>query len=419
MRNERVAVVGSGIAGLTAAYLLQRRFDVTLYESAERLGGHTHTHDVVTPDVGVVPIDTGFIVHNQRTYPLLCQLFSELGVETQATEMSMSIRCEGCGLEYAGAKGLRGIFSQPRSLANVAFLRLLSQVPRFYREAREVVEQGGDDLTLGDFLTNGGFSDYFISHFVVPIVSCVWSVAPDAALRYPARYLFVFLQNHGMLAVSGSPTWRTVVGGSRAYVDLIAKNLSAVATSTPVQWVVEEDTGVTVTTDEDRSVRFDRAVIATHADTALTLLARPSELQRSILGAFVYSRNDVSLHTDTSILPLSERSRAAWNFSLSSCEDSGNSAKVSYDMNRLQGVASSQEHVVTLNGGQRIDPSRVVARIQYEHPIYTPESLRAQRRLSELNNSSLAFAGAYHGWGFHEDGCRSGVEAAHALGVDW
>jgi predicted NAD/FAD-binding protein len=419
MRKESVAVVGSGIAGLTAAYLLQRRYDVALYESAERLGGHTHTHDVVTPDAGVVPIDTGFIVHNQRTYPMLCQLFSELGVETRPTEMSMSVHCEGCGLEYAGAKGIGGVFSQPSSLVNVAFLRLLSQIPRFYRQARHVVEQGSDDQTLGEFLTAGSYSDYFTSHFVVPIVSCVWSVAPGAALQYPARYLFVFLQNHGMLSLSGSPTWRTVVGGSRTYVDLIAKNLSTVATSTPVRSIVENDEGVTVTTDDDQGVHFERAVVATHADTALALLTHPSELQRSVLGAFQYSRNEVLLHTDASILARDERSRAAWNFSLTSCDGSGKSAIVSYDMNRLQGIQSRQNHVVTLNANEGIDSHQVVAQMQYEHPIYTTKSLRAQGRLSQLNGPRLSFAGAYHGWGFHEDGCRSGVEAARALGVPW
>ena len=419
MRKDSLAVVGSGIAGLTAAYLLQRRYDVTIYESTERLGGHTHTHDVVTPDAGIVPIDSGFIVHNQRTYPLLCQLFTELGVETRPTEMSMSVKCQGCGLEYAGAKGLRGVFAQPRTLFNVAFLHLLSQVPRFYRDARRVIERGTDEVSLGDFLTTGGYSDYFTSHFVVPIVSCVWSVAPRTALQYPARYLFVFLQNHGMLSLSGSPTWRTVVGGSRTYVDLIAKNLSTVATSTPVRSITEDADGVTVTTDDDHGIHFERAVIATHADTALALLARPSELQRSVLGSFHYSPNEVCLHTDASILPRNERSRAAWNFSLTSCDGEGECATVSYDMNRLQGVASRQDHVVTLNSGARVDPDRVVATMLYEHPIYTAESLAAQGRLSNLNGPRLAFAGAYHGWGFHEDGCRSGVEAARALGVSW
>jgi predicted NAD/FAD-binding protein len=398
---------------------LQQRYDVTLYESADRLGGHTDTHDVVTPDMGMVAIDTGFIVHNQRTYPSLCRLFSELGVETRPTEMSMSIHCEGCGLEYAGSKGLGGVFAEPRSLSNIPFLRLLAQIPRFYRQARGILEEGDDDISLGDFLARGGYSDYFISHFAVPIVSCVWSVAPGTALDYPARYLFTFLQNHGMLSVSGSSTWRTVVGGSRTYVDQVVKGLSTVTTSTSVRSIVEKTTGIEVRTDDDEGVFFDRVVVATHANTALSILTNPSPLQRSILGAFHYSRNDTWLHTDTSLLARNKRARAAWNFILPSCDGPSGRALVSYDMNQLQGVPSVQPHVVTLNAVDRVDSDQVLARMTYDHPIYTASSLAAQSRLHELNGTRLAFAGAYHGWGFHEDGCRSGIAAAASLGVEW
>lgn len=418
-RRERAAVVGSGISGLTAAHVLQRRYDVTLYESAGRLGGHTDTHDVATPDAGVVPIDTGFIVHNEQTYPLLCRLFSELEVETRPTTMSMSIHCEGCGLEYAGAKGLGGVFAQPRSVSNLAFLRLLAQVPRFYREARQTLDQDGVEISLGEFLVRGEYSDYFASHFVVPIVACVWSVAPGAALEYPARYLFTFLQNHGMLSIAGAPQWRTVVGGSRTYVDHVVKGLSAVATSTPVRAIVEQPQGVEVRTDDDEGILFDRVVVATHADTALALLSNPTPGQRSILGAFEYSRNDTRLHTDATLLPKSKRARAAWNFTLPTCDGLSENVIVSYDMNLLQGVPSSQAHVVTLNATGRVDEGRVLDRMNYEHPIYNAASLAAQRRLGELNSTRLAFAGAYHGWGFHEDGCRSGVMAASSLGVTW
>ena len=418
-RRERAAVVGSGIAGLTAAYVLQRRYDVTLYEADGRLGGHTDTHDVVTPDAGTVPIDTGFIVHNQRTYPLLRRLFSELNVLTRQTEMSMSVHCDGCGLEYAGAKGLGGVFAQPRSLANFAYLRLLAQVHRFHRQARSTLAREDHLISLGEFLQHGGYSDYFVSHFVVPIVSSVWSVAPGVALRYPARYLFAFLDNHGMLSFSGSPTWRTVVGGSRTYVDRAVKHLSAVATSTPVTAVVTRSDGVEVRTADDDAILFERVVVATHADTALALLASPNPRQRLLLGAFRYSRNDTWLHTDTTILPKAERAQASWNFLLPACVGPIGHAFVSYDMNRLQGVPSTQAHIVTLNATDRIDPEQVLARMTYQHPIYTGASVEAQRHLSELNGAALAFAGAYHGWGFHEDGCRSGIAAAESLGVRW
>jgi predicted NAD/FAD-binding protein len=399
--------------------VLQRRYDVTLYESDSRLGGHSDTHDVLTLDAGTVPIDTGFIVHNRGTYPLLSRLFGELDVQTQPTEMSMSIHCEGCGLEYAGAKGPSGVFAQPRSMVNPAFLRLLAQSQRFRSQARHLAAQGPDDLTLGEFLARGSYSRYFTSHFVVPIVSCVWSVAPGLALEYPARYLFTFLENHGMLSLNGSPTWRTVVGGSRTYVERVVKDLSAIATSTPVRAVAPHEDGVDVVTDDDHGVRFDRVVVATHADTSLRLLAHPSPLQRSVLGAFGYSRNETWLHEDASLLPRSARARAAWNFLLPSCESSEERVFVSYDMNRLQGVASSTPHVVTLNATDRIDPDTVVARMVYDHPIYTAAALSAQGQLHRLNDSRLAFAGAYHGWGFHEDGCRAGVAAAASLGVTW
>ncbi len=412
-------MVGSGIAGLTAAYVLQQNYDVTLYEAAAHLGGHADTHDVITPDAGTVPIDTGFIVHNQRTYPLLCRLFSELNVVTRQTEMSLSVHCDGCGLEYAGAKGLGGVFAQPRSLGNFAFLRLLAQIHRFHRQAKRVLARGDDVLSLGEFLEHGGYSDYFVSHFVVPIVACVWSVAPGVALQYPARYLFIFLENHGMLSFTGSPAWRTVVGGSRTYVDRVVKHLSAVATSTPVTAVVMRDDGAEVRTADDEAILFERVVVATHADTALDLLANPSPRQRSILGAFRYSRNDTWLHTDTTLLPKAERAQASWNFLLPTCVGPIDHPVVSYDMNRLQGIPSAQSHIVTLNATDRIDPEQVLARMTYEHPIYTGTSVDAQRHLSELNGSGLAFAGAYHGWGFHEDGCRSGITAAKALGVRW
>ena len=417
--RQKAAVVGSGIAGLTAAYVLQRRYDVTLYEAEERLGGHTDTHDVVTPDAGTVPIDTGFIVHNERTYPLLCRLFSELQVATRQTEMSMSVRCEGCGLEYAGAKGLSGVFAQPRSLTKIAFLRLLTQIHRFHRQARIALAQGDDLLSLGEFLQRGDYSDYFVAHFVVPMVSCVWSVAPGLALRYPARYLFTFLENHGMLSFRGSPTWRSVAGGSRTYVDRLVKHLTAVATSTPVTAVVKQGDGVQIRTADDEAVYFERVVVATHADAALTLLASPTLRERSTLGAFRYSRNDTWLHTDASLLPKAARAQASWNFLLPACSGPIDHAFVSYDMNRLQGVHSAQSHIVTLNATDRIDPDQVLARMTYTHPIYTRSSVEAQTRLSELNGTNLAFAGAYHGWGFHEDGCRSGVAAAESLGVRW
>jgi predicted NAD/FAD-binding protein len=407
------------VSGLTAAYLLQRRYDVHLFESDDRLGGHAHTHDVVTPDAGAVPIDSGFIVHNARTYPHLLRLFDELGVATQPADMSMSVRCEGCGLEYAGARGVGGLFAHRRSARNPAFLRMLVEVKRFHRHARRVMELGTDDLTLHDFLAVGGYSRYFVAHFMVPVVSAVWSAAPGVALRYPARYLFTFLANHGMLTVFGTPPWRTVVGGSRSYVERAVKQLSAVHVATPVRSVSRSAGSVQLSDDADQTYTFDRIVIATHADTALTLLADATEQERRALSAFPYSSNDTVLHTDPRLLPTAPRARASWNYLMPACDADTDRVLVSYDMNRLQSLPTATPHLVTLNATDRIAPERVVARMRYEHPIYTPESVGAQLLLPDLNAGRTAFAGAYHGWGFHEDGCRAGVAAAQSFGVDW
>jgi predicted NAD/FAD-binding protein len=419
LRRPRVAVVGSGVSGLTAAYILQREYDVSLYESDHRLGGHAHTHDVLTPDVGTIAVDTGFIVHNARTYPHLLRLFGELGVATQPTEMSMSIHCDGCGLEYAGAKGMSGLFARARSLARPSYLRMLIEVKRFHRHARRVLAAGDDRLTLGDFLTDGGYSAYFTRHFMVPVVSCVWSTSPGEALDYPARYLFAFLDNHGMLSVTGSPQWRTVVGGSRSYVEKVVKGLTSVRLSTPVHSIRRTGSGVQITDGDGSTETFDKVVIATHADTALALLADPTDAERETLGAFRYSRNVTVLHNDTRLLPRAARARASWNYRMPECATSAADVVVSYDMNRLQHLPTSTAYVVTLNAGPDIAEEQVVDRMLYEHPIYDLAAVAAQGRLAGLADGRTAFAGSYHGWGFHEDGCRSGVEAALSLGVTW
>jgi uncharacterized protein len=420
MTRATAAVIGSGVAGLTAAYLLQRRYDVTLFEAEGRLGGHAHTHELATSDGGTANVDTGFIVHNRRTYPQLLRLFSELGVATQDSDMSMSVRCEGCGLEYAGARGLAGLFPQASNVARPAYLRMLAEVARFHRHARRVlVDERAGDVTLGAFLAVGGYSRYFVEHFMLPVVSAVWSAGETVSLAYPARYLFTFLSHHGMLAVGGSPQWRTVVGGSRSYVEAAVKGLTAVAVSTPVRALTRTEAGVEIRDDADTTHQADVAVVATHPDQALTLLAAPTAAEQAVLGAFRYSRNITQLHHDTSVLPRRPGARASWNYLKSACASADGPVLVSYDMNRLQRLAEPDDYVVTLNGTDRVDQSQVIATMAYEHPIYTPESVAAGRRLPQLNDGTLAFAGAYHGWGFHEDGCAAGVRAAASLGVGW
>ncbi|WP_328581488.1 NAD(P)/FAD-dependent oxidoreductase [Streptomyces sp. NBC_00370] len=423
--RRRTAVVGGGVAGLTAAYVLRNSHEVALYESDDRLGGHAHTHDIPSSDGGVHRVDSGFIVHNTRTYPFLLRLLGELGVATQESEMSMSVRCEGCGLEYAGARGPGGLLAQPRNALRPRYLRMLAEVPVFHRRARALLatpDAGAAEQTLGEFVAAGRFSPYFTAHFLTPVVSAVWSCDPTTALRYPARYLFRFLAHHGMLAISGSPVWRTVSGGSRAYVERVGKQLAAVHTATPVRAVRRPDNGragVDIVSDDGSTAHYDSVVIAVHPDQALRLLADPTDAERRVLGAFRYSRNPTRLHTDTSLLPRAARARASWNYVMPSCTAGADAVQVSYDMSRLQRIEGPDTYVVTLNGEGRVDEDRVLARMTYEHPVYTPESVAAQRLLPELSGPVTAYAGAYHGWGFHEDGCRSGVEAAAALGVAW
>jgi uncharacterized protein len=458
--RRRIAVIGGGVSGLTAGYILSRTDEVTLFEAAGRLGGHADTHLVDEPGGRQVAVDTGFIVYNERTYPLLTRLFGELGVETRASEMSMSVSCSGCGVHYAGKRGPAGLGAGVAA-GGRAYLQMLAEVPRFHRAARRLLAsappagtgaghartagagsatagsatagttaggtvaggpltEAAGGISLGDFLREGGFSSYFTSHFAVPVVAAVWSCPQGTALQYPAAYLFAFLANHGLLSVTGSPPWRTVAGGSRRYVDLIAARLAQVRLSSPVRSVSRRPDGVTVVDASGAALDFDAVVIATHPDQALRLLDAPTPAERSVLGAFGYSPNEAVLHTDASLLPPREAVRASWNYALSCHDGSAEApARVSYHMNRLQGLPTDRDYIVTLGGREDVDPASVIAVMDYAHPAYTRESVAAQSRLPGLNTSVTAFAGAYHGWGFHEDGCRAGVAAARALGGSW
>ena len=422
MTRRRIAVIGSGVSGITAGYVLSQLDYVTLFEADSRLGGHADTHMVVPPVGPPIGVDTGFIVHNERTYPLLTRLFAELGVATQPGEMSMSVRCAGCGLQYAGKRGLGGLTPGLRR-GRGRYLRLLAEVPRFHRAARrllaaEVAPDG--EQTLGEFLDEGGFCRYFTAHFALPLVAAVWSCPPGTALSYPARYLFAFLANHGMLSVSGSPPWRTVTGGSRCYVERAAKRLHDIRLSTPVRAVRRHSDGVQVKDAADQTHQFDAVVIATHPDQALRLLDPPTQAERDVLGAFAYTQNPAMLHTDVTLLPDRPGIRASWNYELGGCRPgAGGPPRISYHLNRLQNLPAGEDYIVTLGGQGVVDPATVIDQMDYAHPAYTPASVAAQRRLPELNTAVTAFAGAYHGWGFHEDGCRSGAEAARALGGTW
>ncbi len=422
---RRVAVVGSGVAGLTAAYVAAKSAHVTLFESDDRLGGHADTHRV--PETSArgereLAIDTGFIVHNERTYPVLLRMFAELGVETQPSEMSMSISDEATGLEWAGALGRKGVIPTAGHLTRPRYLRMLTEIPRFHRRAKAVLaaaEAGdaGSDTTLRVFLEEGGFTPYFTRHFMEPLVAAVWSCDPEVSLDYPARYLFSFLQHHGMLTVFGSPQWRTVTGGSHEYVQRVAATLPDIRTGAKVTSVLETAEGVEITDGNGQVSTYDAVVIAAHPSQALSMLAEPTDLQRELLSAMPYAPNVATLHTDTSLLPATANTWASWNFRRPSAE--GDGVLVTYDLTRLQRLDTDVHYLVTLGGEHLIDPATVIDRMEYEHPLYNPTSVAAQARLPEINSTRVAFAGAYHGWGFHEDGARSGLTAAEHLGLTW
>lgn len=429
--RRRVAVVGSGVAGLTAAYVASRSADVTLFEADARLGGHADTHDVTDPTGRALRIDSGFIVHNRRTYPVLLRLFHELNIPTQESEMSMSISDEGSRLEWAGALGRQGVFPRgERHHRNPRYLRMLADIPRFHRRAKKLLEasdttvaatRARDLTTLREFLDDGRFSPYFRRHFMEPLVAAVWSCDPDTALDYPAAYLFAFLQHHGMLSVFGSPTWRTVSGGSHTYVNAVAEALKAsgatIHLASPVSSVREGADGVEIVADGVGAQTFDAVVIAAHPEQALAMLAEPTPLQSELLAAIPYSPNVALLHTDTRLMPRNHDTWASWNFRRPAAAQDG--VLVTYDLTRLQRLTTSTHYLVTLGGEHLVDPATVIVRREYAHPLYTPASVAAQARLPEIDTDRVAFAGAYHGWGFHEDGARSGLRAAERLGLTW
>lgn len=408
----RIAVIGSGIAGLASAYMLSRSHDVTLFEANDYLGGHTHTHEV-EQDGQAYRIDTGFIVFNPDHYPLLSRLFGELGVQSQATTMSFSVQNAATGLEY-NASSLDQLFSQRRNLCSPRFLGMVRDLVRFYREAPVLLEQTGSMQTLGDYLLEHRYGDAFRDDHLVPMASALWSSPPTQILSFPVRYLVQFMANHQMLQVAGRPLWRVVKGGSNSYVQAMrARWCVRERLACPVTSLRRYDDGVDVSTPYGTE-SFDQVVLACHSDQALALLADASPAERSVLGAIRYQTNDTVLHTDATLLPRRRKAWAAWNAYIPARKDEA--CCVSYCMNLLQGVSSPRPFVVTLNRTQAIDPSRILRRMTYHHPVYDTASVAAQQRKSEIQGQRRTwFAGAYWGWGFHEDGMRSAVDVVTAM----
>jgi hypothetical protein len=413
----KIAIVGAGVAGLVAAFLLARQHEVVVYEAGPRLGGHTDTHEIEIAGRRFA-VDTGFIVCNPSHYPLFTRLLQELGVDTQPTTMSFAVRNERSGLEY-NAGSLAGLFAQPRRLLSPRHWRMVADIVRFYREAPALLADDRPGPTLGDYLAGRRYSAAFRDDHLVPMASALWSSPSAQVLQFPARYLVAFMANHHMLQVRDRPAWRVVRGGSQSYVRALTARWKARArTQSTVTAVHRDESGVVVTTAHDRQ-RFDQLVLACHSDQALAVLgdeATPRE--REILGAIGYQANAVTLHTDASQLPRARRAWAAWNALIG--RDAGEACTVSYCMNLLQSLDAPLPLVVTLNRDAAIDPACVLRRMTYHHPVYTHASVAAQRRRDEISGAHRTwYCGAYWGYGFHEDGVRSAVEVADRLGAAW
>ncbi|HWC87552.1 MAG TPA: FAD-dependent oxidoreductase [Solirubrobacteraceae bacterium] len=408
----RIAIVGAGISGLVAAHLLHGEHDVSVFEAADWIGGHTHTVRVQSAGEPF-DVDTGFIVMNDRNYPNFERILAKLGVATQASNMSFSVS-DGRDFEYSSTS-LAGLFANPRHLTSPRFLRMLSEVRRFQREAGELLTAEGEGPSLRDYLEQRSYSREFVEHLIVPQATAVWSADPRQMWTFPARLLAQFFENHGMLALRDRPKWRTVTGGSHRYVERLTAPFSdRILLSRPVTAVTRVGSQVEVTARGLEAQPFDRVVIATHSDQALGMLTNPSDREHEILGAIPYQPNEVVLHTDRRLLPRRRRAWASWNYHLD--PDAGASG-VTYHMNRLQSMRAPEELCVTLNSSERIEPGRVLGRWNYAHPVYTAAGLSAQRRRGEIDGvDGIHYCGAYWGWGFHEDGVVSALQTCTPLG---
>ena len=410
----RLAIVGAGVSGLVCAHLLSGRHDVTVFEANDYAGGHTNTVRVDTENE-THRVDTGFIVLNDRTYPSFTRLLGSLGVATQPSNMSFSVS-DGRGFEYNGGSP-NGLFACRSNIARPSFHRMIRDLLRFSREAPGLIGLNGSGPTLGEFLDDGGYSPQFVERLIVPQASAVWSADPRSMWEFPASMLAEFFANHGMFGVSGRPNWLTVSGGSDRYVEAIAKPLGErLRLSTPVSRVERHDDRVEVTPAGGEPERFDELILATHSNQALRMLAEPTRAEAEVLGAIPYQQNEAVLHTDRSLLPRRRRAWASWNFHLR--DEPVGRTTVTYHMNRLQSLRAERELCVTLNQTEAIDPATVIRVIRYDHPVYTPAGLAAQRRWAEVSGVRRThYCGAYWGYGFHEDGVTSALRVCARFGA--
>ena len=410
----KIAVIGTGIAGNVAAWRLAREHDITVFEADSRIGGHTNTVDV-EHEGRRYAVDTGFIVFNDRTYPNFIALLEELGVGWQDSDMSFSVKDDRTGLEYNGTT-LNALFAQRSNLLRPRFYRMIKDILRFNREAPRLLDADAGDITLQDYLSTHGYSDGFINQYIMPMGAAIWSAKPEVMGSMPARFFVRFFENHGLLTVNDRPVWRVVRGGSRSYLDaLIAGHRDRIRTSSPVETVQRFPDHVRVKVRGQEAERFDHVFIAAHSDQALAMLADPSPLEREVLGAIEYQKNEAVLHTDSSLMPKRRLAWAAWNYHI--LRRAQDRVAVTYHMNTLQGIQSPVDFCVTLNNTSAIDPGRIIQTIEYDHPIFDPAAVEAQQRHAEVNGAPVNgpgrtwYCGAYWRNGFHEDGVVSALSA--------
>ena len=416
--NLDIAVIGGGVAGVTAAYTLQRGHRVSLFERNDYVGGHTHTVVVPDgPDAGT-PVDTGFIVLNDRTYPLFNRLLARLGVAIGPSDMSFSYYCAASGFQYA-SQNLNALFAQRRNLANPAHLYMLTEILRFNHVARRGLRRGGlGGLTLGDFLKQMRMSRAFRTRYILPMAAAIWSSPDDDVMAFPMETFARFFENHGLLSVRDMPQWYYVRGGSHTYIKAFRRNFKGrIFTQTPVCGLKRDNTGVDLRLADGTTRRHDIALVAVHADEAFRLLEDPTPDEKRLLGPWRYSRNQVFLHTDRDWMPDLQRAWASWNYYRAPAGNSRTPITLTYHMNRLQHLHTRQPYFVTLNPPRPIAARHTVAKFTYHHPMYTFASLRTQDELSRLNGPRRTYyCGSYHGYGFHEDAVRAAVQAAALLG---
>ena len=404
----RIAIVGTGIAGNTAAYKLRKEHDITVYEASSYVGGHTNTIDVAEGD-RTIAVDTGFIVFNDRTYPNFIELLDEIGQASQPSLMSFSVSSGDGRLEYNGA-GLNALFAQRRNILRPPFFRMIRDILRFNKQAMATLPFEEDAQTVGGYLLKHGYSREFMDDYLVPMAAAIWSAEPVAIHEMPLQFLVRFFDNHGLLQLKDRPVWRVIRGGSRQYVEkMVAGHRDRIRLDTPVKAVIRHESGVEIVSDRFGRERYDAVFLACHSDQALALLDAPTAVEREVLGAIRFQDNEAVLHTDASVLPKRRRAWAAWNYHIP--EDPNRHVAVTYNMNMLQGLECEQQYCVTLNNDRQIDPSKVIRRIQYQHPVYSREAVAAQLRQAEVNAGRTYFCGAYWRNGFHEDGVVSALNA--------